>query len=116
VLIGNAVNPRCAIYTNGWAIRTSTVIAGPPTNVTGFIGASRGTPANYLVRAASSTSTLSATSEALSADDDYGVYARSIGGYVNARLAFYSIGESLNLALLDARVTDLINAFAAAIP
>jgi hypothetical protein len=32
------------------------------------------------------------------------------------RLAFYSIGESLNLALLDARVTDLINAFGAAIP
>ena len=32
------------------------------------------------------------------------------------RLAFYSIGESLDLALLDARVTDLINAFAAAIP
>jgi hypothetical protein len=36
--------------------------------------------------------------------------------YANARLAFYSIGESLDLALLDARVTDLINAFAAAIP
>jgi hypothetical protein len=36
--------------------------------------------------------------------------------YSNARLAFYSIGESLDLALLDARVTDLINAFAAAIP
>jgi len=34
----------------------------------------------------------------------------------DARLAFYSIGESLNLALLDARVTDLINAIAAAIP
>jgi hypothetical protein len=33
-----------------------------------------------------------------------------------ARLAFYSIGESLDLALLDARVTALINAFAAAIP
>jgi hypothetical protein len=33
-----------------------------------------------------------------------------------ARLAFYSIGESLDLALLDARVTDLINAFGAAIP
>jgi hypothetical protein len=31
------------------------------------------------------------------------------------RLAFYSIGESLDLALLDARVTALINAFAAAI-
>jgi len=34
----------------------------------------------------------------------------------NARIAFYSIGESLDLALLDARVTALINAFAAAIP
>jgi hypothetical protein len=36
--------------------------------------------------------------------------------YSTARLAFYSIGESLDLALLDARVTDLINAFGAAIP
>lgn len=33
-----------------------------------------------------------------------------------ARLAFYSIGESLDLARLDSRVTDLINAFGAAIP
>jgi hypothetical protein len=31
-------------------------------------------------------------------------------------VAFYSIGESLDLALLDARVTDLINAFGVAIP
>jgi len=35
--------------------------------------------------------------------------------YSDARLAFYSIGESLDLALLDARVTALINAFDAAI-
>jgi hypothetical protein len=34
----------------------------------------------------------------------------------DARLAFYSIGESLDLALLDTRVTALINAIAAAIP
>ena len=38
------------------------------------------------------------------------------GGPSNARIAFYSIGQSLNLALLDARVTALITAFAAAIP
>jgi hypothetical protein len=37
-------------------------------------------------------------------------------GSSNARLAFYSIGESLDLALLDNRVTDLINAIGAAIP
>lgn len=36
--------------------------------------------------------------------------------YSDSRLAFYSIGEALDLALLDARVTTLINAFAAAIP
>jgi len=34
----------------------------------------------------------------------------------DARLAFYSIGESLDLAKLDARVTDLINAIGVAIP
>jgi hypothetical protein len=38
------------------------------------------------------------------------------GALSNARLAFYSIGESLDLALLDARVTTLISAIAAAIP
>jgi len=36
--------------------------------------------------------------------------------YSDARLAFYSIGESLDLAALDTRVTALVNAFAAAIP
>lgn len=36
--------------------------------------------------------------------------------YSTSRLAFYSIGESLDLAKLDARVTALINAFGAAIP
>jgi hypothetical protein len=36
--------------------------------------------------------------------------------YTASRLAFYSIGESLDLALLDTRVTALINALSAAIP
>jgi hypothetical protein len=36
--------------------------------------------------------------------------------FSDARLAFYSIGESLDLALLDARVTALITAFGVAIP
>jgi hypothetical protein len=34
----------------------------------------------------------------------------------NGKLSFYSIGESLDLALLDARVTALITAFGVAIP
>ena len=44
------------------------------------------------------------------------VFARGGINFSNARLAFYSIGESIDLALLDARVTALITAFAAAIP
>ena len=36
--------------------------------------------------------------------------------YYSGRIAFYSIGQTIDLALLDARVTALINAFAAAIP
>jgi len=37
-------------------------------------------------------------------------------GKSTARIAFYSIGESLDLAKLDTRVTDLITAIGAAIP
>ena len=51
------------------------------------------------------------------ASENMGVFASALGGaHVNARLAFYSIGESLDLALLDARVTTLINTFASTIP
>jgi hypothetical protein len=53
------------------------------------------------------------------ANANYIIFARTIGGsgqlFSRSRLAFYSIGESLDLALLDARVTALINAFDAAI-
>jgi hypothetical protein len=40
----------------------------------------------------------------------------SLNNPVNARLSFYSIGESLDLALLDARVTTLMTDIGAAIP
>ena len=36
--------------------------------------------------------------------------------YANSRLSFYSIGESIDLALLDTRVSNLMTALAAAIP
>jgi hypothetical protein len=40
----------------------------------------------------------------------------AIASRSNGRLAFYSIGESLNLALLNTRVSTLMTALAAAIP
>jgi hypothetical protein len=85
---------------------------------TGFIAASRSNSSNYVARNNNANTTLTQASSTpisrnivLFADN-----LQNAPMYSNARLAFYSIGESLDLALLDARVTDLINAFAAAIP
>jgi len=44
------------------------------------------------------------------------VYRRGAGAYSNQRLSFYSIGESLDLADLDARLDTLMTDLAAAIP
>ena len=70
---------------------------------------------------AANTTTTSASETPVSAN--LFVFARNavaaestVDSFSNARLAFYSIGESLDLARLDARVTDLINAFAVTIP
>jgi hypothetical protein len=84
---------------------------------TGFKGLARSNSNNYVRRtsAISSTITRAATATA-PGNQTFGVFARNNSALSNARLAFYSIGESLDLTLLDARVTDLINAFAAAIP
>jgi hypothetical protein len=89
--------------------------------ITGFVGASRPSSAVFSCRRSSATIELSSTSILATQTLGLPIFAYRTGGSTitentNARLAFYSIGESLDLALLDARVTDLINAFAAAIP
>ena len=85
----------------------------------GFNGVSRSLNSTIVARQSQSDTSGSSNSDTPQSSTTL-VFARSIGAsielYSNARLAFYSIGESLNLALLDARVTTLINAFAAAIP
>jgi hypothetical protein len=84
----------------------------------GLKGISRSSSTTYIVRSGNSDSTITKTSFAPTSTG-FLVFARTASApsnYSNARLAFYSIGESLDLALLDARVTALINAFAAAIP
>jgi len=84
-------------------------------SVLNFIGLSRNVAANYVARSANASSTFSQVSQT-PITTTYSIHALGTGFYGNGRLAFYSIGESLDLALLDARVTTLINAFAAAIP
>jgi len=93
---------------------------GPEPPATGFAGLSRAAAGAYTYRTASASTSITQASETPSSDSIF-VFARNNGsgtpqGYLNSRLAFYSIGESLNLALLDARVTTLVAAFAAAIP
>ena len=82
----------------------------------GLKGLSRSQSTSYTVRS-SSTNTIVTSASASPASVTLTVYADQNGATnSNARLAFYSIGESLDLALLDARVTALINAIVAAIP
>jgi hypothetical protein len=88
---------------------------------TGLIGASRSASTGFVFRK-SGTNTSYTRASQTPLNRNYFIYNTSLStgpasdSYSNARLAFYSIGESLDLALLDARVTALINAFAAAIP
>jgi hypothetical protein len=82
-----------------------------------FVGISRAAAGSYNRRNGNASVSISHVSGA-SLVGNYSLFSNGTytGDFSNHRLSFYSIGESLDLALLDARVTDLINAFAAAIP
>ena len=88
------------------------------TATSGFIGTTRPSSATVDFRIISGGTATFDESSASPGSAPFTVFARDSGvsGFSTHRLAFYSIGESLDLALLDARVTDLINAFGAAIP
>ena len=79
---------------------------------TGFCGINRSSGSSTTNRSNGATRT-SSVSSAARTNEDMLIYRRSdmIGvSYANARLTFYSIGESLSLALLDARLTTLMAA------
>jgi hypothetical protein len=81
----------------------------------GFAGVSRTGATSLNFRYNSGTTGSATTASEAPANDPIQVFNRNFGPGSNARLAFYSIGESLNLAKLDARVTTLINTFGAVI-
>lgn len=91
-------------------------------NYTNFIGSSRSSGSNFVFRRSGSSITQSINSVSRSnVSTAYGVFCANYSdaaasGVSRGRFAFYSIGESLDLALLDARVTALITAFGTAIP
>ena len=125
---GSYINARGA---GGSDTGTNAIGAGPffrsrtataqvyTSSATGLIAINRSSSSAYTARFGGVNNSISTVSDS-PLNLSLFVFARNANGtpefYGNARLAFYSIGESLNLALLDARVTDLINAIGAAIP
>ena len=88
---------------------------------TGFAGHSRAAAANFSYKTSGSAlASFNSTSVASTPPRSMFIFARNNDGvpqaYADCRLAFYSIGESLDLEALDTRVTDLITAIGAAIP
>jgi len=114
ILANNTTNELGFRSRNG----TADAVASAATR-TSFIGQSRSNSINFISRSASANTTFTRDTEASQTLSHY-VFARNsdnaISSASNARIAFYSIGESLNLALLDARVSALITAFGVAIP
>jgi hypothetical protein len=115
---------------SGGAVAGSNLISGTDS---GFIARSRCAAGNVITQVASNSSLAGSSrsnsvsftartsgvnqsiSEGSQAPNNANVFLyRADTVYSNARLAFYSIGESLNLALLDARVSALITAIGAA--
>jgi hypothetical protein len=84
--------------------------------VAGFVGMSRSTSSVVAFRAASATTLYSRSASVASTNTTKVFASGNLGSYATCRLSFYSIGESLDLALLDTRVTQLITDYANAIP
>lgn len=90
----------------------------PRSSAPKFIGCSRSSSASYQYRINNSTLTRNDASGAPS-NVNFLIFADprlTSAFYSDARSSFYSIGEHLNLALLDTRVSNLMTALAAGIP
>jgi len=83
---------------------------------TGFVGSSRTSGTQMITRQSGSSITHTYASNT-PLNSVIGVYARStlLAGMSNGRYSFYSIGEAIDLAKLDTRVSTLMTDLAAAI-
>jgi hypothetical protein len=77
-------------------------------------GISRSSSASYNVIAGGNLASFSQISDG-NIEDTIRVFSRVFTQYSNARISAYGIGESLDLALLDTRVSNLMTDLAAAI-
>lgn len=119
-IIGTSTSPQTFLSSGtsanlGSRCRTGgTFLNGSSTSV-GFKGQSRNVAASYVLRVGGSNSTRAAASSGHPSVNHF-IFATGASGSFDGRLSYYSIGESLNLAFLDTRVSTLMTAIAAAIP
>jgi hypothetical protein len=116
-----AVNVRNELGINGGNLQTrSRASAGAIAQLvtTGLVGHSRNQGSEYIYRTGATDYTSATTSTTVSAANIL-IFSRGTPASLNlvsdARIAFYSIGESLDLADLDTRVSTLITDIDAAI-
>jgi hypothetical protein len=99
--------------------RSATLSSSSANEAVGLLAVGRSGSADHVLRTGGTSSTHSVASDT-PINATVWVFASNNAGsptnVTNGRLAFYSIGESLDLALLDARVSALITAIGAAIP
>ena len=120
-LIGNntSTNGASWIYdgTSADTIRLNTnpsVVLPATSFSTDFIGASRSSSSQISYRFSGTTSTASSTSQT-PLNENITIF-RGVNQYTGSRMTFYSIGESIDLAALDSRVSTLMTDLTAAIP
>ena len=114
-------------FTNTAVLRSQNGGAPPSVDIdktdvqwlSGLAGISRSSSTSFVGRSGGTNKTFTIASQVPYSANIF-VFGRNSGGSLNdpaaSRLAFYSIGESLDLALLDTRVTTLMSDLAAAIP
>lgn len=118
--IGNNISPQTFLSSGtsanlGSRCRTGgTYLIGSSTT-SGLKAQSRSLAASYIVRTGGTNYTR-ATPSSGNPSQNHFVFSTGASGSFDGRLAFYSIGESIDLALLDTRVSNLMTALAAAIP
>lgn len=119
-----ALNDNRLIFRNrnGNGEVNNNIINAPAGSTINFMGTNRNNASSFSFRRNSTTANVTTGFSAISfapIDSNIAIFARPSSPpifYSNARLAFYSIGESLDLDKLDTRVSALITAIGAAIP
>lgn len=97
--------------------RNGGIVGTPQARTTQFVGLSRTNSANFTLRANNATNTVTQTS-ITRMGTNYFIFASNAAGSPSLafaeRIAFYSIGASVDLAKLDTAVTNLMTAISTA--